>query len=175
MLVLTNRPVSAHKMSPATERRDGADHRPGHPSGQRSTRRRARRRVYTLQEAANAVFKVNGLTVTRSQNSGLTDVITGVTLNLAADAEAGKKATLTVNTDWSAARSAVDSFITKFNEVQTFIALKSSVESTTISGVTTYTRGTLADDNAFGDLRACSTPTCRDVSSGTLRTCARSA
>jgi flagellar hook-associated protein 2 len=109
---------------------------------------------YTLQDAANAVFKVNGLTVTRSHNSSLTDVITGVTLNLTADAEAGKKATLTVNTDWSSARKTVDSFITKFNEVQSFIALKTSVESTTISGVTTYSRGTLADDNAFGDLRS---------------------
>ncbi len=38
--------------------------------------------VHQMQGPLSANFKVNGLDVTRSQNTGLTDVINGVTLNL---------------------------------------------------------------------------------------------
>jgi flagellar capping protein FliD len=48
-----------------------------------------------LQVAQNAKFQVNGMDVSRASNSNLTDVIDGVTVNLASDA-AGKTANLTI-------------------------------------------------------------------------------
>ncbi len=102
-----------------------------------------------VQEASDASFKVNGLTVTRSKNSGLTDVIAGVTLNLAADAES-KSATLTVEKDLSAAKTAINSFIEKFNAVVSYLEQKTAVKST---DGRTYTRGALADDLVFSELR----------------------
>lgn len=108
--------------------------------------------TYTLQKGTDASFKVNDITVTRSSNTSLTNVISGVTLNLAADAE-GKTATLTVGSSFSAARSAVDTFIEKFNSLQSYLYQKTAVDSTTVSGVTTYARGALADDNIFSELR----------------------
>jgi flagellar hook-associated protein 2 len=107
---------------------------------------------YTMQVASDASFTVNSVLVTRSQNTGLANVIGGVSLNLAPDAQ-GKDATLTVSADWSSARTALDTFISKFNEVQSYLAAKTSVDSTTVNGQTTYTRGALADDNIFSELR----------------------
>jgi flagellar hook-associated protein 2 len=102
-----------------------------------------------VQEASDATFKVNGLSVTRSKNTALTDVIAGVTLNLAADAE-GKYATLTVERDLSAAQAAINTFVEKFNAVVLYLGQKSGV--TSIDG-TTYTRGALADDRAISEVR----------------------
>ncbi len=102
-----------------------------------------------VQEASDASFKVNGLTVTRSKNSGLTDVIAGVTLSLAADAE-GKSATLSVEKDLSTAKSALNTFIEKFNAVVSYLEQKTAVTS---ADGTTYTRGPLADDMAFSEVR----------------------
>lgn len=102
-----------------------------------------------IQEASNATFKVNGLTVTRSKNTGLTDVVAGVTLNLAADAE-GKYATLSIVKDFSAAKTALNTFIEKFNAVVSYLEQKTSVTSVDSR---TYTRGVLADDLAFSELR----------------------
>ncbi len=102
-----------------------------------------------VQEASNATFKVNGLTVTRNSNSGLSDVIAGVTLNLAADAE-GKYATLSVYKDLSSAKAALNSFVEKFNAVVSYLEQKTSVTS---SDGRTYTRGVLADDMVFSEMR----------------------
>jgi flagellar hook-associated protein 2 len=106
-----------------------------------------------MQPAANASFKVNGLAVTRSQNTGLSDVISGVTLNLAPDAQ-GKSASLAVTTSWAGARSAIDDFIAKFNAVTAYLAEKTSVTSTGGGATGTYTRGALADESVFSDLRS---------------------
>lgn len=100
----------------------------------------------------NAVFSVNGISVSRSQNTGLDDVITGVTLNLAADAE-GRSAKLTISADSTAGRTAVDAFVAKFNSVQTYLQVKTQISSETTGEVTTYTRGTLGRDSIFSDLR----------------------
>jgi len=102
-----------------------------------------------IQEASNATFKVNGLTVTRATNTGLSDVIAGVTLNLAADAQ-GNYATLNVERDLSSAKSAITTFIEKFNAVVSYLEQKTSVTSI---DSTTFTRGALADDMAFSELR----------------------
>lgn len=106
-----------------------------------------------IQPASNASMTVNGISVTRSANSGLTDVISGVTLNLAADA-GGRSATVTVNKDVSGARTAINNFITQFNSVQTYLEAKTAVTSTTTGDQVTYSRGALADDTVFSELRA---------------------
>lgn len=98
--------------------------------------------------ARNAKFTVNGLSIERSANSGLTDVIGGVTLGLAADAE-GKSATLTVADDNSGARTAIDAFITKYNELQTYLRNKTAV---TKNDNGTYTRGALSGEMVFRTL-----------------------
>jgi flagellar hook-associated protein 2 len=105
-----------------------------------------------MQTALDVTFDVNGLTVTRSRNTGLDDVIGGVTLNLAPDAE-GKSATLTVSADTSGIRQTIDNFIGKFNSLQTYLQDKTAVNITKTGDATTYTRGTLSGDTIFSDLR----------------------
>jgi len=107
---------------------------------------------HVLQSARDATFTVNGLTVTRSHNTGLDDVIAGVTLNLAADAE-GHSATLTVAADTAAVRSKIDAFLAKFNEVQTYLQTKAGVTQNGTGESATYTRGPLADDSLLRRLR----------------------
>ena len=108
----------------------------------------------TVLQAADTStsFSINGLPVTRTKNSGLSDVISGVTINLAPDA-AGKSATITVGPSWTNARSAIDAFVLKFNEVQSFIDAKTSVTKVEDGEKPTYTRGPLADDSSISDLR----------------------
>jgi flagellar hook-associated protein 2 len=106
-----------------------------------------------LQPAQNALFSVNNIDFVRSSNSSLTDVISGVTLSLAADAE-DNQATLTVKKDMSGITSAIESFVSKFNSVQTYLSSKTSISSTGSGETITYLRGTLASDNIFSELRA---------------------
>ncbi len=104
----------------------------------------------TIQTAQDAEFSVNGIQFTgRQSNTNLTDVIHGITLNLAEDAE-GKQASLVVNEDFDAAKKAVEAFVDKFNEINTYLALKTSVEKV---GEREYQRGILADESIFSDLR----------------------
>ncbi len=102
-----------------------------------------------MQTPTSAVFTVNGLPVTRSQNSGLTDVIQGVTLNLASDAE-GKTASIAVTADSAKEQSTIKSFIDQFNSLQTYLKAKTS---TTKNNDGTYSRGALAGDTMFYNLR----------------------
>jgi flagellar hook-associated protein 2 len=76
-----------------------------------------------------------------------------VTLNLAADSPS-KSATLNVSSDMTAAKSAIQTFIDQMNSVQTYLEEKTAITSFNDGISTTYTRGTLADDNVFGDLRS---------------------
>jgi len=100
-----------------------------------------------------AQFKVNGLTLERKSNTGLTNVIAGVTLNLTG-----------VHTDWTTqsdkitvtenmtdANNAITSFLTKFNEMLLFLEENTGV---TKIAENQYTRGGLADDTIFSDLRS---------------------
>ena len=105
-----------------------------------------------VQEASNAFFIVNGISVERSSNTGLTDVIRGVTINLAADAQ-GKSATISVKQDVSSAKAAIQNFLDKFNAVVSYLEQKTAVTSTNDGTKTTYTRATLADDTVFSELR----------------------
>ncbi len=98
------------------------------------------------QAAGNASFTVNGITVGRQANSGLTDVVSGVTLNLLAE---GESATLEVKADNTAVKSKINDFLAKFNTMTSFLKDKTG---TTVSGKT-YTRGGLAGDSGLFSLR----------------------
>jgi flagellar hook-associated protein 2 len=102
-----------------------------------------------MQAASDAVFTVNSLTVTRTKNSGLTDVIGGVTLNLAADAK-DQSATLTVSGDTSADVSAVNTFLQNYNKLMDYLTAKVATTKQTDG---TYKRGALAGDSMFASLR----------------------
>ncbi len=80
--------------------------------------------LYQLQLSEDAVFKVNGIDVTRSSNDSLNDVISGVTLNLK---EVGT-ATVTVKKDTDAALTAVKDFIKQYNSTIDTINTKLSEE-----------------------------------------------
>jgi flagellar hook-associated protein 2 len=102
-----------------------------------------------MQTADDAVMKVNGLTVTRSKNTGLKDVIGGMTLNLAADAE-GQSATIGVTADSASDKTAFNTFVTNYNKVIDYLSAK---VATTKQADGTYTRGALAGDSMFSSLR----------------------
>jgi len=106
-----------------------------------------------LQAARDAAFTVNDIAFTRSSNTGISDVIQNVSFSLAADSE-GKTATLDIVSDTANAQSAVESFVEQFNKTIKYIEAKSAITKSTGGNTTTYSRGALADDTIFGDLRS---------------------
>ncbi len=101
--------------------------------------------------ANDASFKVNGLSVTRSQNSNLTDVVSGVTLNLTADAEGvGKSATITLIGDVTPQKNAISDFLRQYNGIQTYLSAKTAV---TKKDDGTYERAALAGDSMMTALK----------------------
>ena len=102
-----------------------------------------------MQAASNAIFKVNNLSVERSTNTGLTDVISGVTLNLASDA-LGKNATMVISGDSTPQKNTLNDFLTKFNALTSYIGQKSLV---TKNADGKYTRGPLSSDMSISSLR----------------------
>ena len=89
------------------------------------------------QAAQNAVFKLNGVTFTRSSNS-VSDALTGITLNLATTTIAPM--TLTVSNDSVSARPKLDALVKAYND------LYSLYKSQTASSVDAATRGVLNSD-----------------------------
>jgi flagellar hook-associated protein 2 len=89
------------------------------------------------QAAQNAVFKLNGVTFTRSSNS-VSDALTGVTLNLATITAA--PITLTVSNDPVSARPKLDALVKAYND------LYSLYKSQTASSMDVSARGILNSD-----------------------------
>lgn len=106
-----------------------------------------------LQAAQDASFTVNDIAFTRSRNEGISDVIQNVSFSLAADSE-GKSASLDVLSDTSDAQTSIETFIEQFNKTVQYIEAKSAISKSTSGDTTTYTRGALADDTVFGELRS---------------------
>jgi len=102
-----------------------------------------------MQAPTNAEFSVNGISVIRSENTNLTDVIQGVTLNLASDAE-GKSGTISVKYDPSSEKSTLNTFISRFNSLQSYLSGKIAVVKQSDG---TYKRGALSGDSMFMALR----------------------
>jgi flagellar hook-associated protein 2 len=106
-----------------------------------------------LQTPSNAVFTVNGLPISRTRNTGLDDVIHGITLNLSA-AAAGKTFDLDVNADSTPEKTAISAFIEKFNALQSYLEEQTRVEITRSGTENSYYRGPLSGDSVFSDLRS---------------------
>lgn len=83
--------------------------------------------------ALNAVLKVNGITVSKASNS-VSDVISGVTLNLAKLTTT--PVTLTVAQDTAATAKAVNSFVASYNELSKTLTDLSSYNAATKKGAT---------------------------------------
>ncbi|PKO15729.1 MAG: hypothetical protein CVU39_09405 [Chloroflexi bacterium HGW-Chloroflexi-10] len=105
--------------------------------------------THEMQTAVSANFSVNGLAVKRSSNTGLTDVINGVTLNLVKDSE-GETATLNVVSTTDENEKKIGSFVTEYNKLLTYLGAKIA---TTKNADDTYTRGALSGDMVFTNLR----------------------
>ncbi len=87
----------------------------------------------------DARFSINDMDMVRSSNTGLTNVIDGMTINLASDAE-GKSADLVVKTDTATSLSAINSFLSAFNDLTKYVRTNTA---TTKNADETYTRGSL--------------------------------
>jgi len=96
----------------------------------------------TKVTARDASFSVNDMAMTRSSNTGLTDVVSGMTIDLASDAE-GKSANLVVKSDSSTSTSIITTFISAFNDLTKYVRANTS---TTKNADGTYTRGSLAGE-----------------------------
>jgi len=103
----------------------------------------------TQQQATDAQFSISGIsgTITRSSNS-ITDVIPGVTINLASTGTAN----LQVTDDVDSTISLVQDFITAYNDLVTFIATNDAV--TQQQTQTTNADGTTSNqtENIFSPL-----------------------
>src|SRR5690606_1802323 len=67
----------------------------------------------------DAQLQVNGLTITRASNT-VDEVIKGVTLNLKS-ADVGKNISINVSPDTEALTESIDSFITAYNDLKSFV------------------------------------------------------
>ncbi len=79
-----------------------------------------------LLSAQNALFTVNGALVERSSNTGLADVIDGVTLNLTGVGSS----TLSIAADTQAVKDAIQSFVDTYNTFAETIESYSSYDTT---------------------------------------------
>ena len=91
------------------------------------------------QAAQDAVFKLNGVTFTRSSNA-VTDALTGVTLNLTSTTAAATPITLTVSNDPVSARPKLDAMVKAYND------LYALYKQQTASSLDVATRGILNSD-----------------------------
>lgn len=98
-----------------------------------------------LQAPADNEFTIDGITVSRGSNTGITDVLPGVTLNLLATTET--PVSLSVNPNAVAIQEKVEAFVKALNDVAEYIKGKSMVDSST------YFRGQLAGEYMYTSLR----------------------
>lgn len=89
-------------------------------------------------------FVLDGLTLTRNSNE-VTDALDGVTINL--DEATGTESSFEVAVDEEGAKSAVQEFIDRFNEVNSFLQDKTEVDPENDK------RGALAGDSTFQRLQ----------------------
>ena len=94
--------------------------------------------------AQDAVFEVDGISITKSSNT-ISDVISGVTLNLNAENPAGS-VTVSVSQDTDTAKTAVENFVNAYND------LVEEINKQTDSGYAGGEAGALASDSATRQL-----------------------
>lgn len=94
-----------------------------------------------LQAAQNAIFKVDGVTITRSSND-IDDVLDGITLHLYAAPSTDTTLTLEVDNDLTGIQDAIEAFVEAYNAVRDVV----------VTNQTTSSDGTAADDAVlYGD------------------------
>ena len=100
-----------------------------------------------LQAGQNAIFNVNGITLSRSTNT-VTDAVQGVTLNLL-EAEAGHLVNINVDKDdTSTLRGNIQSFVDEFNSVMDLISEQSAFDKDSQQG------GPLTGDSTLISIQA---------------------
>jgi flagellar hook-associated protein 2 len=82
------------------------------------------------QSAANSVFTIDGIAVSKSSNT-VTDVLPGVTLNLLAKTAVGASTSLTVARDTAAITNSVTQFVNAFNQITQTLNNVSAYDATT--------------------------------------------
>ncbi|MBD3184882.1 flagellar filament capping protein FliD [Candidatus Poribacteria bacterium] len=102
----------------------------------------------TLQEAEDASFTVNGISITRSSNTEIDDVIQGVTLDLKGE---GTDIELDVSTNYTDIQVKIAAFKNNLNDVIGYLGAK--LKTTINEKNNTYTRGALAGETVFSRLR----------------------
>ncbi len=115
-----------------------------------------------LQAAQDAVFKVDGVTITRSGND-IDDVLDGVTLHLYSAPAADTTLTLEVSNDLTAVQDAITALVDTYNTLRDFVVTNQSTTSS----------GTAGDDaTLYGDatLRTVANALQSILSSGTSDT-----
>jgi flagellar hook-associated protein 2 len=105
--------------------------------------------VTVLRNHQDASFDVNGLTITRSSNTGLTDVISGVTLNILS--ETTGDVTLTVGADTSGIKTAILDFVEKYNALAAKLTDYGKISLNSTNGTVTDT-GELYNDSLVAEL-----------------------
>lgn len=97
------------------------------------------------QASEDAVFKLNGVSFSRSSNT-VTDALTGVTLNLTGTTAVNNPINLTVAKAESSARPQLEAFAKAYNDLQNFF------KAQTVASVDVATRGVLNSDFAVGSM-----------------------
>jgi len=102
-----------------------------------------------LSVAQDAQFTVNGVAVSRSRNTGLSDVVSGLTIDLKGLTTSPVK--LTVAGDTAAMRTKIQAFLDGLNGVFDYLKTKSAV---TQGSDGNYTRGPLSGYTLYTGLRS---------------------
>jgi flagellar hook-associated protein 2 len=96
--------------------------------------------------AQDANFTVDGIAITKSSNT-VTDVIPGVTLNLAAETT-GTPTTLSVGQDTDSVKSSIQAFVDAYN------SFYEKIKTETDSGINSGKEGALASDSATRNMHS---------------------
>ncbi|KAF0121545.1 MAG: flagellar hook-associated protein 2 [bacterium] len=102
------------------------------------------------QAAQDAKFRVDGVDITRSSNS-ITDVITGVTFTLKKEISSGS-VTLSVTNDTNTIKERIDSFVSAYNNLVSYVSSQSTYNTTTHTGGPLF--GDSTSRNAINRLRS---------------------
>lgn len=81
-----------------------------------------------LQNAQPALFSVDGINLTRNTNN-ITDVLSGVGFSLLQTTPSGSSINIDIDTDTSAIASALQTFVTDYNNVRDFVTSQQTIDS----------------------------------------------
>jgi flagellar capping protein FliD len=101
-----------------------------------------------LQDGTDASFSIDGVQVKRSSNTELTDVVTGLTINLNGESTSAVSLKVAANTEVMTGK--IKSLLSALNDVTSYLRTKSAV---TKIDDNTYNRGQLAGNYTYTTLR----------------------